>query len=95
MNYYKFRWEEPGDDARDDWGFCWDYWEVDGDGYFTRSMHVYDKGVVLRYDKKHAADPFGQLPEGPLLLEELEPEYRSALHEINAEEFNRMWKQGS
>ncbi|NNF57606.1 MAG: hypothetical protein HKN04_05130 [Rhodothermaceae bacterium] len=93
MQHYKFRWEELRGDRFDDWGFCWDYWEVDDAGEFTRSVSVYDGGPILRYDEEHAADTYGQLPEGPLDPATLEPEHRAMLHEIELEEFERVWQQ--
>jgi hypothetical protein len=85
--HYKFRWEESGDDREN----CWDYWEIDAGGDFTRSVHVYDDGRVLRYDKRHAADAHGMLPEGTLNLDELTPEERATVLPISREEFEEAW----
>jgi hypothetical protein len=93
MRHFRFHWREPEDGDKAAWGTCYDFWEVDDTGRFTRSVHVYDGGQCLRYDEQRASDRFGQLPEGPLVFEELdqESEYRSDLVEIDLRRFELAW----
>jgi hypothetical protein len=91
MRHYRFHWREAGAGDKATWGTCYDFWEVDDAGHFTRSVHVYDGGQCLRYDEQKAADRFGQLPEGPLTLADVDEEYRSDLVEINQQQFESAW----
>lgn len=91
MRYFRFHWREPADGPRAGWGTCHDFWEVDDAGDFTRSVQVYEGGQCLRYDEQHAADGFGQLPEGPLEPAEIPPEYRADLQAIDRPAFERAW----
>lgn len=40
------------------------YFEIDLDGYFTRSLEIHSNGLAYRYTRDHPADEFGALPEG-------------------------------
>jgi hypothetical protein len=91
MRHFRFHWREPADGDKAAWGTCYDFWEVDDAGHFTRSVHAYEGGQCLRYDEQHAADWFGQLPEGPLVLDEIDPEYRGDLEEIDRRRFDLAW----
>jgi hypothetical protein len=44
-----------------DWGECVRYVEIGDDRYAVRQVEVYSDGRVLRYDRSHWCDRFGQL----------------------------------
>lgn len=91
MRYFRLHWREPDNGGTAGWGTRFDFWEVDQDGRFTRSVHAYDGGQCLRYDELHEADGFGQLPEGPLEPDEIDSEDRADLVEIDRATFELAW----
>jgi hypothetical protein len=42
------------------------FFEVGDDGYHVRYIEIKPNGTVIKYNQVHAADKFGQLPEGKL-----------------------------
>ena len=62
MLYFK----APGHCLRQDslavgWGECVRYLEIADDQYVVRQVEVFDNKNVLRYDRSHWCDGFGQL----------------------------------
>ena len=91
MRYFRFHWRETEDGDKAVWGTCYDFWEVDDTCHVTRSVQVYEGGQCLLYDEQYAADKLGQLPEGPLALDEIDPEYSLDLEEIDLRRFALAW----
>ena len=61
-----FYFKAPGRCLRQDfvaaeWGLCIRYMEVADDQYAVRQVEVFDNGNMLRYDRSHWCDDFGQL----------------------------------
>jgi hypothetical protein len=69
-----------------------DFWEIDEEGYVIRSVHVQPDGTHLKYDREHAADTFGVLPEGEITEEMLEDRSIGKITFISLAEFDAMWQ---
>ena len=62
MRYFKERGRcLRRDSLAADWGECVRYIEIGDDRYAVRQVEVYGDGRVLRYDRSHWCDRFGQL----------------------------------
>ena len=68
-----------------------DYWEIADDGYVARSIHVHPDGSRLKYDRQHAADRFGVLPEGIITDEMLADRTTGQTTLLTATEFDAQW----
>jgi hypothetical protein len=84
--YYHRPWHETRGDDNDDWGTSEWYFEVDGDGWVSRQVEIYENGPTLRYDEGHVADDYGQLADKPLPLSDFGP------YEISATDFELAWR---
>jgi hypothetical protein len=70
MRYFKRPWDEPRGDEYDSLGTTTFYFEVGPDLYIWRQIEVYENGSVLKYDRSHLYDAYGQLAEHPVDLEQ-------------------------
>jgi len=69
------------------------YWEIDEAGYVERAICVQEDGTLLKYDRSHKADWFGQLPEGIISEENLSDVSYGRITRLNVEEFGLKWAQ--
>jgi hypothetical protein len=69
-----------------------DFWEIADDGYVVRSIHLQLDGTRLKYDRQHAADQFGVLPEGVITDRMLSDKTVGKITYIEAKEFNLEWE---
>jgi hypothetical protein len=67
------------------------YVEIGDDRYANRQIKVYNKGRVLRYDRSHWCDRFGQLFGCLFSRKRKAIEGRIGAQAIGAEEFERVW----
>ena len=70
-----------------------DYWEIDSDGYVTRSINVLPDGTRLKYDRTHDADWFGVLPEGVITEENLQDKSWGTIMWLTLQEFEAKWSE--
>ena len=68
-----------------------DYWELADDGYVLRSINVKSDSSILKYDKEHLADEFGQLPEGIITEENLKDRTYGKVIYISLSDFEKQW----
>jgi len=68
-----------------------DYWEIADDRYVVRSIHLQSDGSRLKYDRKHAADGLGALPEGTISDEMLSDKTVGTITFLTAREFDAEW----
>jgi hypothetical protein len=66
MRYYRRHWEQSRSDEFNDWGTADYFFEADEDGAVLRQVEVYANGMILRYDRSHRGDRYGQLTDQPL-----------------------------
>jgi len=67
------------------------YWEIDVNGYITRSIDIIKNGDLLKYSASHSADSFGQLPEGKVSEVNLNDQSFGKCLNISTEEFESIW----
>jgi hypothetical protein len=75
-----------------DWGECVRYVEIGDDRYAVRQVEVYSDGRVLRYDRSHWCDRFGQLFGCLFSHKPKAIEGRPRAEVIEANEFERAWR---
>ena len=68
-----------------------DYWEIDSEGYVARSINVQADGTILKYDRQHAADKHGALPELMITDENLADTSFGIVTILTAKEFETRW----
>lgn len=71
------------------------YWELNSEGYITRSIEVLPDGNLLKYSEVHDADSFGQLPEGITSEENLTDKSFGDCLKITNLEFEDIWSKKS
>jgi hypothetical protein len=76
-----------------DWGECIRYVEIGDDRYAVRQVEVYNSGRVLRYDRSHWCDRFGQLFGGLFSQKQKAIDGRLRAEVIEAKEFERAWRE--
>jgi hypothetical protein len=86
--YFKRRWDECRGDEYDSWGCSVYYFEVDEQLVPVKQMEIYENGNILKYDRAHIEDQYGDLSQCPL---ELQGEEGFEPFEITGEEFVRAW----
>jgi hypothetical protein len=69
------------------------YWEIGEDGYVERAICVQEDGKLLKYDRSHQADWWGQLPEGTISEENLLDVSYGRVTRLSVEEFELKWAQ--
>jgi hypothetical protein len=74
------------------WGECWRYVEIAEDRFAARQVEDYGKGRVLRYDRSHWCDEFGQLFGCLFSHKQKAISSRRLAEVIEASEFERAWK---
>lgn len=87
MRHLKYRWDEDRGDEHADWGGSWWYFEIGDDGYPSRQVEEYDRGVRLRYCFEHREDRFGGLGYGHESAMDRPPD-----KVLSAEEFEAVWR---
>src|SRR5688572_1802520 len=75
-----------------DWGECVRYMEIAEDRYAARQVEVYSEGRVLRYDRLHWCDRFGQLTGSLFSHKKKAIDGRPRAEIIEAKEFERAWR---
>jgi hypothetical protein len=75
-----------------DWGECVRYVEIGNDRYADRQVEVYSDGRVLRYDRSHWCDRFGQLFGCLFSHKQKAIDGRLGAEFIEAKEFERAWR---
>jgi hypothetical protein len=75
-----------------DWGECVRYVEITEDRYAARQVEVYSEGRVLRYDRLHWCDRFGQLIGCLFSHKKKAIDGRPGAKIIEAKEFERAWR---
>ena len=90
MRYFKERGRcLRRDSLAANWGECTRYVEIGDDRYAVRQVEVYNKGRVLRYERSHWCDRFGQL-SGCLFSEKQKAiDGRLTAEVIDTKEFER------
>ena len=76
-----------------DWGESVRYVEIGDDRYTVRQVEVYSDGRVLRYDRSHWCDRFGQLFGRLFSHKQKAIDGRIAAEVIEAKEFERTWRE--
>jgi len=74
------------------WGECVRYLEIADDRYAARQIEVFDQGRVLRYDRSHWCDHFGQLFGCLFSHKEKAITGRVEAEIIEEQEFERAWR---
>src|SRR5262245_52715729 len=74
-----------------DWGECIRYFEIGDDRYAVRLVEVYRGGRVLRYDRAHWCDRFGQLFGCLFSHKQKAIDGRRGAFAIDGKEFDRAW----
>jgi len=74
------------------WGECLRYVEIGDDRYATRQIEDYGEGRVLRYDRSHWCDRFGQLFGCLFSSKPKAIASRVGAEVIEAQEFERVWR---
>ena len=90
MRYFKQHWDDSLIDQ--DWGGVTYYGEYGDDGYATRQIEVFDKGIVLKYDEQHFQDNYGMLDDGAFQEDNIKITDDPAVLEISQAEFERAWQ---
>jgi hypothetical protein len=91
--YFKERgWPLRRDSLADAWGECVRYVEIADDRYAARQVEDYGEGRVLRYDRVHWCDRYGQLFGCLFSRKEKAIAGRSAAASIEAQEFEKAWR---
>jgi hypothetical protein len=75
-----------------DWGECVRYVEIGEDRYAVRQVEDYNDGRVLRYDRSHWCDRFGQLFGCQFSHKQKAIDGRLGAEVIDAKEFEREWR---
>lgn len=86
MYYFERKWNEPRFDEHEDWGTSVWYFETEAAMCVNRQIEVYANGTVLRYDRQHLEDAYGDLHEWPLDAASFAP------FAITQETFERVWE---
>jgi len=73
------------------WGECTRYVEIADDRYAARQVEVFDECRVLRYDRHHWCDRFGQLIGRLFSRKQKAISARLSAEAIEAPEFERVW----
>ncbi|MCS0030541.1 hypothetical protein [Vibrio alginolyticus] len=68
------------------------YWEINDEGYVSRSIEIKPNGDVLKYSENHLADSYGQLPEGVISDGNLSDNSFGCCIEMTEKEFEKMWQ---
>jgi hypothetical protein len=93
MRYFKERGRcLHRDSLAADWGECVRYVEIGDDRYAVRQVEVYSDGRVLRYDRSHWCDRFGQLFGCLFSHKQKAIAGRLRAEAIEANEFERAWR---
>jgi len=74
------------------WGGCVRYFEIADDRYASRQVEDYGEGRVLRYDRTHWCDRYGQLFGCLFSRKEKAIAGRPAAVPVEAREFERAWR---
>jgi hypothetical protein len=80
------------DSLADEWGECVRYVEIAEDRYASRQVEDYSRGRVLRYDRDHWCDRYGQLFGCLFSLKRKAIHGRVGVVPIQAQEFERVWR---
>ena len=75
-----------------DWGECVRFVEIGDDRYAVRQVEIYSGGRVLRYDRSHWCDRFGQLFGCLFSHKQKAIAGRRGAEVIDAKEFERSWR---
>ncbi|WP_369009487.1 DUF6881 domain-containing protein [Planctopirus hydrillae] len=75
------------------WGECIRYVEIGDDRYAVRQVEVYNSGRVLRYERSHWCDRFGQLFGCLFSQKHKAIDGRLTAEVIDAKEFERAWRE--
>jgi hypothetical protein len=67
------------------------YSEIGADDTWVRYVEIKSDGTALRYDRAHAADRYGVLPEGKWEEEELTKTEYGIVATISADLFQSVW----
>jgi hypothetical protein len=93
MRYFKERGRcFHHDSLAADWGECVRYVEIGEDRYAVRQVEVYSDGRVLRYDRSHWCDRFGQLFGCLFSHKQKAIDGRRGAEVIDGKEFERAWR---
>ena len=93
MRYFKERGRSlHRDSLAADWGECVRFVEIGDDRYAVRQVEVYSDGRVLRYDRSHWCDRFGQLFGCLFSHKPKAINGRRTAEAIEANEFERAWR---
>ena len=74
------------------WGACQRFVEIGDDRHATRQIEDYGKGRVLRYDRSHWCDQFGQLFGCLFSRKPKAIKIRSGAEVIDRQTFERVWR---
>jgi len=74
------------------WGDCVRFVEIGDDRYAVRQVDVYSDGRVLRYDRSHWCDRFGQLLGCLFSQKPKAIDRRLGAEVIEGKEFERTWR---
>jgi hypothetical protein len=92
MRYFKERGRcLHRDSLASDWGECIRYVEIGDDRYALRQVEVYGDGRVLKYDRTHWCDKFGQLFGCLFSHKQKAVDGRTGAEVIESGEFERAW----
>jgi len=75
-----------------DWGEFVRYVEVAADQFAQRQIEVFDNGHLLRYDRDHWCDEFGQMTGLKFSRQPKWAKFYPHAELITAIEFERLWK---
>ena len=75
-----------------DWGECQRYVEIGDDLYATRQIEDYGNGRMLRYDRSHWCDHFGQLFACLFSSKQKAIASRVRAEVIESKQFERAWR---
>jgi hypothetical protein len=75
------------------WGHCVRFVEIGDDRYAVRQVEDYSGGHVLRYDRSHWCDRFGQLFGCLFSHKQKAINVRLGAEVIEAREFDRAWRE--
>jgi hypothetical protein len=67
------------------------YSEIGADDSWVRYVEIKSDGTALRYDREHAADQYGVLPEGEWEEEEATKREYGIVATISADLFQAIW----
>ena len=96
MRYFKQRGHcLHRDSLAADWGECVRFVEIGDDRYAVRQVEVYSGDRVLRYDRSHWCDRFGQLFGCLFSHKQKAIASRRGAIEIDGKEFERTWRAAS